>query len=145
VAGFWAALKLSLVGTLPFRCVKLLKNGVMAVLCEPGCEKMKLCLSVSFVLVKGGRVGTGLRGLQGVWHVVQECFEGCYVCENVGEGSVQPCLVIFFEESCGGVCKHDGRLLTQSERVPCCLVACGKGESQKKNQNQKKKKGYVEC
>ena len=62
----------------------------MVVLCEPGCAKMQVCLSVSFVLVKGGRVRTGLRGLQGVWHVVQVCFEGCYVCENVGEGSVQP-------------------------------------------------------
>mmetsp|Transcript_67730 Transcript_67730/g.99072 ORF Transcript_67730/g.99072 Transcript_67730/m.99072 type:complete len:87 (+) Transcript_67730:177-437(+) len=83
----------------------------MAVLCEPGCEKCKVCLSVSFVLVKGGKVLTGLRGLQGVWHVVQVCFEGCYVCENVGEGSVQPRLVKFFGESCNWVCKHDGRLL----------------------------------
>jgi len=103
--------------------VKLLKNRVMVVLCEPGCEKCRVCVSVSFVLVKGDRVRTGLRGLQGVWHVVQVCFEGCYVCENVGEGSVQPCLVNFFGESCGGVCKQDGRLLTQCERVPCWLVA----------------------
>ena len=70
MAGFWAARKLSLDGVLPFRCVKLLKNGVMAVLSEPGCEKMQVCLSVSFVLVRRGRVRTGLRGLQGVWHVV---------------------------------------------------------------------------
>jgi len=123
VAGFWAALKLSLVGALPFRCVELLKNGVMAVLCEPGCEKMQVCLSVSFVLVERGTVRTGLRGLQGVWYVVWVCFEGCYVCENVGGGSVQPRLVKIFGESCGGVCKQDGRLLTQCEGVPCWLVA----------------------
>jgi len=29
------------------------KNGAMAVLCEPGCGKMQVCLSVSCVLVKG--------------------------------------------------------------------------------------------
>ena len=103
--------------------MKLLKNGVMAVLCETGCKNCKVCLSVSLVLVKGDRIRTGLRGLQGVWHVVQVCFEGCYVCANVGEGSVQPCLVNFFWESCEGVCKHGGRLLTQCERVPCWLVA----------------------
>jgi len=34
--------------------------------------------------------------LQGVWHVVEVCFEGCYVCEDVEEGSVQPRLVKFF-------------------------------------------------
>ena len=76
-----------------------------------------MCLSVSFVLVEGHKVCTWLEGLQGVWRVVQVCFEGCYVCENVGEGSVQPCLVTFFGEICGGVCKHDGRLLTQCERI----------------------------
>jgi len=49
-------------------------------------------------------------------------FEGCYVCENVGKGSVKPCLVNLFGESCGGVCKNDGRLLIQCERVPGWLV-----------------------
>jgi len=76
---------------------------------------------VSVPLVKGDRVGTGLGGLQGARHVVQVCFEGCYVCENVGKGSVKPCLVNFFGESCGGVCKHDGRFLIQCERVACWL------------------------
>jgi len=70
-------------------------------------KKEKWRLSLSVPLVKGDRVGTGLRGLQGVWYVVQVCFEGCYVCENVGEGSVKPCFVEFFGKSCGGVCKHD--------------------------------------
>ena len=27
------------------------------------------------------------------------------------EGSVEPCLVEFFGECCGGVCKNNGRLL----------------------------------
>ena len=58
-------------------------------------------------------------------------FEGYYVCENVGKGGVKPCFVNFFGENCGGVCKHDGRLLIQCERVPCWLVTvceyCGKG------------------
>jgi len=49
-------------------------------------------------------------------------FEGCYVCENVGKGSVKPCLVNLFGESCEGVCKNDGRLLIQCERVPGWLV-----------------------
>ena len=63
---------------------------------------------MSVPLVKGDRVGTGLRGRQGLWYVVQVCFEGCYTGEDVGEGSVEPrCLVEFFGESCGGVCKHD--------------------------------------
>ena len=63
---------------------------------------------MSVPLVKGDRVGTLLRGWQGVWYVVQVCFEGCYVGEDVGEGSVEPrCLVELFGKSCGGVCKHD--------------------------------------
>jgi len=65
-----------------------------------------------------------------VWYVVQVRFEGYYVCEIVGKGSVKPCLVNFFWEGCGGFCKHDGRLLLQCERVPCWLVTaceqCGK-------------------
>jgi len=44
---------------------------------------------VSVPLVKGDRVGTGLRGWCGVWCVVQVCFEDCYV-KDVGEGSVEP-------------------------------------------------------
>ena len=40
---------------------------------------------MSIPLVKGDRVRTGLRGWQGLWYVVQVCFEGCYVCENVGQ------------------------------------------------------------
>jgi len=59
-------------------------------------------LSVSVPLVKGDRVGTGLRGWQGVWYAVQVCFEDCYVCENVGEGSVEPCLVKFLGRVVGG-------------------------------------------
>ena len=68
-------------------------------------KKEKWPLSLSAPLFKGDRVGTGLRGLQGVWCVVQVCFKGCYVCENVGECSVKPCLVDFFAsgKSCGGV------------------------------------------
>ena len=62
---------------------------------------------MSVPLVKGDRVRTGLRGWQGLWYVVQVCFEDRYVCENVGKGSVEPCLVKFFVKSCGGVCKYD--------------------------------------
>jgi len=85
-------------------------------------KKEKMHLSVSVPLVKGVRMGTGLRGLQGVWHIVQVCLEGCYVCENVVEGSMEPCLVECFGERCRGVCKNDGCLLIQCERVPCWLV-----------------------
>jgi len=56
---------------------------------------------VSVPLVKGDRVGTGLRRLHGVWCVVQVCFEGCYVAKDVGEGSVEPRLVEFFGKSWG--------------------------------------------
>jgi len=86
--------------------------------------KVHLFVSVPLVkdLVKGDRVGTGLRGLQGVWHVVQVCLEGFYVCENVVDGSVEPWLVDFFGERCGGVCKNDWCLLIQCERVSCWLV-----------------------
>ena len=53
---------------------------------EKGTEdKMRLSLSVP--LVKGDRVGTTLNGLQNVRHVVHVCLEGCYVCENVAEGT----------------------------------------------------------
>ena len=41
-----------------------------------------------------------------VWYVVQVCFEGCYVCENVVKGSVEPCLVEFSVKNFGGVCKN---------------------------------------
>jgi len=44
-------------------------------------------LSLSVPLVKGDRVGTMLVGVQSVRHVVQVCLEGCYVCENVAEGT----------------------------------------------------------
>jgi len=61
-----------------------------------------------FPLLRGTEWGlSAQRGFQGVWYVVQVCFEGCYVCEDVGEGSMKPCLVKFFGKSCGGVCKHD--------------------------------------
>ena len=50
---------------------------------------------MSVPLVKGDRVGTGLRGWHGVWCVVQVCFEDYYVAKDVGEGSVEPCLVEF--------------------------------------------------
>jgi len=42
-------------------------------------EKVRSGLSLD----KGNRVGTRLRGLQGVGHVVEVCLEGCYVGENV--------------------------------------------------------------
>jgi len=57
---------------------------------------------MSVPLVKGDRVRTGLRGWQGLWYVVQVCFEGCYVCENVGEGSVV-FGGIFWKELWGGL------------------------------------------
>ena len=62
---------------------------------------------MSVPLVKGGREGTGLRGWHVVWCVVQVCFKDCYVVKDVGEGSVEPCLVGFYGKSWGGVCKHD--------------------------------------
>jgi len=43
---------------------------------------------VSVPLVKGDRVGTGIRGWHGVWCVVQVCFEDCYVDKDVGCVSV---------------------------------------------------------
>jgi len=67
-------------------------------------------LSVSVPLVNRDRVGTGLKGLQGASHLVHVCLDCCYVCQSVVEGSVQPCLVDFFWECCGGVCNYDGRL-----------------------------------
>ena len=54
-----------------------------------------MCLSVSVPFVKGDRMGTWLRGLQGMWHFVQVCLEGCYVCENVLRGGVATCSVKF--------------------------------------------------
>jgi len=44
-------------------------------------KKEKVCssLSLSVLLGKGDRVGTRLRDLQGVGHVVEVCLEGCYV------------------------------------------------------------------
>jgi len=81
-------------------------------------------LSLSVPLVKGDRVGTRLIVLRQCWrHVVQVCREGCHVGENVMESSLEPCLVEFFGECCGWVCKYDGHLLVQNERVPCGLVA----------------------
>jgi hypothetical protein len=50
--------------------VQLLKNGVMAVRCEPGCEKCKVCLSVCFVLVKRDQISTGLRGLTLIFFLI---------------------------------------------------------------------------
>jgi len=50
---------------------------------------------LSVPLVKRDRIGTRLVGLQGAGHVVHVCLEGCYVCENVVEGSVEPCSVNF--------------------------------------------------
>jgi len=89
-------------------------------------EQKNVCLWVPVPLVKGDRVGTELRGLQGVWHAVQVCLEGCYICENAVKSSMEPCLVDFFGESCGAVCKNDGCLLIQCEKVPCWLVTvCG--------------------
>jgi len=59
---------------------------------------------VSVPLVKGDRVGTGLRDWQGVWYVVQVCFKDYYVGEDVGEGSVEPVFGGFFwEELWGGL------------------------------------------
>jgi len=46
-------------------------------------EKVRSGLCLSVPLGKGGRVGTRLRGLQGVAHVVEVCLKGCYVVENV--------------------------------------------------------------
>ena len=58
---------------------------------------------MSVPLVKGDRVETGLRGWQGVWCVVQVCFEDCYVGKDVGEGSVEIFGGIFWEELGGGL------------------------------------------
>ena len=76
-------------------------------------EKVRLSLSVS--LVKGDNVGTRLIGLQGAGHVVHVCLESEGWCEggNVEESSVEPCVMKFFGECCGWVCKHDGSLLVQ--------------------------------
>jgi len=68
-------------------------------------------------LVKGDRVGTGPRGLQGARYVVHVCLEGCYVCENVVEGSVEPCFEEFFGEYCEG-CASMTDVCWYSMRVP---------------------------
>ena len=57
-------------------------------------KKENLRLSVSVSLDKGDRMGSGLKGLQGMRHVVQVCLEGCYVCvRDVVVGNLEPCLV----------------------------------------------------
>jgi len=121
----------------------LLGQKLRALCLETELEKTrkKVRFSVSVPLVKGDRVGTGLRGLQSVWHVVQVCLEGCYVCEDVVKGSVEPCLVEFLGRLVGGssrmmdVCWYNVRefhvgwwqCVSDVERVvirslPICLV-----------------------
>ena len=62
---------------------------------------------MSVPLVKGVRVGTGLRWWYGVWCVVTVCLKNCYVAKDVREGSVEACLLEFFRKSWRGVCKHN--------------------------------------
>ena len=79
-------------------------------------------LSVSLPLVEGDRVGTMLVGLQSVGHVVQVCLEGCYVCKNTVEGSVEPCLVEFFRECCDST-RQNGRKMTSFRGCTAKLAA----------------------
>jgi len=66
-------------------------------------KKEKRRLSLSVLLVKGDRVGTGLKGLQGVWYAkLYKCVSRAAIHVRMwGQGSVKPCLVNFFEKSCG--------------------------------------------
>jgi len=71
-------------------------------------RKKKWRLSLSAPLVKGDRVGAGLKGLQGVWYdKLYKCVSRAVIYVRMwGQGSLKPCSVNFFLRRFV-VCKHD--------------------------------------
>ena len=55
--------------------------------------------------------------------MVESSVQLCLSLSHVSLSSVQSCLVEFFGECCGWVCKYDEPLFVKCVRIPCWLVA----------------------